>query len=59
MIKRYIVDSYRCIPQRKIGEQMVHNYEFEKAQVWTLDIVMSSGKGKLRERDVKPYIYKT
>ncbi|CCW71514.1 unnamed protein product [Phytomonas sp. Hart1] len=59
MIKRYIIDSYRCIPQRKVAEHMVHDYEFENAQVWTLDIVMSSGKGKLRELNARPYIYKT
>ncbi|CCW60836.1 unnamed protein product [Phytomonas sp. EM1] len=59
MIKRYIVDSYRCIPQRKVAEHMVHDYEFENAQVWTLDIVMSSGKGKLRELHTRPYVYKT
>ncbi|KAF5225686.1 metallo-peptidase Clan MG Family M24 [Trypanosoma cruzi] len=58
MLKRYIVDSFRCIPQRKVAEHLVHDYTLEAGQVWTLDIVMSSGKGKLKERDVRPTVYK-
>lgn len=57
-IKRYIIDGFRCIPQKKVAEHMVHDYELEKAQVWTLDIVMTSGKGKLKEHDARPSIYK-
>ncbi|KAF8282011.1 aminopeptidase,metallo-peptidase, Clan MG, Family [Trypanosoma cruzi cruzi] len=58
MLKRYIVDSFRCFPQRKVAEHLVHEYTLEAGQVWTLDIVMSSGKGKLKERDVRPTVYK-
>lgn len=58
LMKRYIIDGYRCIPQRKVAEHMVHDYELEKAQVWSLDIVMSSGKGKLKERDARPSVFK-
>nr|CCC94484.1 unnamed protein product [Trypanosoma congolense IL3000] len=58
MIKRYIVDSFRCIPQKKVAEHLVHDYTLEAGQVWTLDIVMSSGKGKLKEREVRPSIFK-
>ncbi|EPY20099.1 methionyl aminopeptidase [Strigomonas culicis] len=58
MVKRYIIDAFRCIPQKKIAEHGVHNYDFDTAQVWTLDIVMSSGKGKLKERDPRPCVYK-
>lgn len=58
LIKRYIIDSFRCIPQRKLPDHAVHNYDLDKAQVWVLDIAMSSGKGKLKERDARPTIYK-
>ncbi|KEG10483.1 putative aminopeptidase, putative,metallo-peptidase, Clan MG, Family M24 [Trypanosoma grayi] len=58
MVKRYIVDGFRCIPQRKVAEHLVHDYTLEAGQVWTLDIVMSSGKGKLKERDARPNVYK-
>lgn len=57
-IKRFIVDGFRCIPQKRVAEQIVHDYEFEKAQVWTLDIVMTTGKGKLREEALRPFVYK-
>eukprot|EP00796_Vickermania_ingenoplastis_P004119 gene4120-2965_t len=58
MIKRYIIDGFRCITQKKSPEHAVHDYNLDKAQVWCLDIVMSSGKGKLKEKDVRPSIYK-
>ncbi|CBH16692.1 aminopeptidase, putative [Trypanosoma brucei gambiense DAL972] len=58
MLKRYIVDSFRCIPQKKVAEHLVHDYTLEAGQVWTLDIVMSSGKGKLKERDLRPSVFK-
>lgn len=57
-IKRYIVDGFRCVPLVKSPDHMVHDYEFEKAQVWTLDVVMTSGRGKLRENNVRPSVFK-
>jgi curved DNA binding protein len=57
-LKRYIVDGFKCIPIKKVPEHLVHDYTFEPAQVWTLDIVFSTGKGKLRERETRPYVYK-
>lgn len=58
MVKRYIVDGFRCIPQKKVAEHLVHDYTLEAGQVWTLDVVMSSGKGKLREGDTRPAVHK-
>lgn len=58
LVKRYIVDGFRCIPSKKTPEHMVHEYPIEPAQVWTLDVVYSTGKGKLKERDVRPSIFK-
>jgi curved DNA binding protein len=58
VVKRYIVDGFRCIPNKKTPEHMVHEYPIESAQVWTLDIAFSTGKGKLKERDVRPSIFK-
>ena len=59
MMKRYIIDAFRCIPGKKVPEQLVHDYPFEAAQVWTLDIAFTTGKGKLKERDTRTSIYKT
>lgn len=58
LVKRYIIDGFRCIPSKKTPEHMVHEYPIEVAQVWTLDIAFSTGKGKLKERDVRPSVFK-
>jgi curved DNA binding protein len=59
LMKRYIIDGFRCIPGKKVPEQLVHDYPFEPAQVWTLDIAFTTGKGKLKERETRTTIYKT
>ncbi|CUG02068.1 aminopeptidase, putative [Bodo saltans] len=58
VVKRYIVDGFRCIPSKKTPEQLVHEYPIESAQVWALDIAFTTGKGKLKERDARPSIFK-
>jgi curved DNA binding protein len=58
LMKRYIIDGFRCIPGKKTPEHMVHDYAVEPAQVWTLDVVYTTGKGKLKERDLRPTIFK-
>eukprot|EP00331_Platyophrya_macrostoma_P020969 CAMPEP_0176466192 /NCGR_PEP_ID=MMETSP0127-20121128/37750_1 /TAXON_ID=938130 /ORGANISM="Platyophrya macrostoma, Strain WH" /LENGTH=386 /DNA_ID=CAMNT_0017859321 /DNA_START=57 /DNA_END=1217 /DNA_ORIENTATION=- len=58
IVKRYIIDGVRCIPSKKVPEHMVHEYDIEPAQVWTLDIAFTTGKGKLKERDARPSIFK-
>lgn len=58
MVKRYIIDGFRCIPQKKSPDHAVYNYDLDKAQVWCLDVVMTTGKGKLKEKDVRPSIFK-
>ena len=58
-MKRYIIDGGRCIPGKNVAEHKVHNYEFEPMSVWTLDVVLSTGTSRLRERDAKTTIFKT
>eukprot|EP00744_Colponema_vietnamica_P003390 GILI01005201.1.p2 GENE.GILI01005201.1~~GILI01005201.1.p2 ORF type:complete len:383 (+),score=166.93 GILI01005201.1:36-1184(+) len=57
-IKQYIVDGARCIPCKKAPEYIVHDYSIEPAQVWSLDIVFTTGKGKLKEKDTRCSIFK-
>lgn len=57
-IKQYIVDGWKCFPCKKNPEYTVHDYSVEPATVWTLDIVMTTGKGKFKERDARCQIYK-
>ena len=58
MVKRYIVDSFRAIPCKRNPDHMVHEYEITAAQVWTLDVAFSTGKGKLKEKDARASIFK-
>lgn len=58
VVKRYIIDGFRSIPNKKTPEHMVHEYPIEVAQVWALDVAFTTGKGKLKERDVRPSIFK-
>lgn len=58
LMKRYIIDGFRCIPGKKVPEQLVHDYPFEAAQVWSLDIAFTTGKGKLKEREQRTTVYK-
>lgn len=57
-VRRFILDNFNVIPQRSIGEHKVHSYEIEPMTVWAMDVVLSTGKGKLREGDSKCGIYK-
>lgn len=58
MMKRYIMDGFRTIPCKRNPDHMVHEYAIDVAQVWTLDIAFSTGKGKLKEKDARPSIFK-
>lgn len=57
-LSRYIIDGGKCIVGKNVPEHKVHNYEFEPASVWTLDIVFTTGKGKLKEKDAKISVFK-
>lgn len=57
-LKQYIVDGFKCFPCKNNPEHTVHDYAVEPATVWTLDVVMTTGKGKFKERDTRCQIYK-
>lgn len=57
-LKQYIVDGWKCFPCKSNPEHVVHNYTVDPATVWTLDVVMTTGKGKFKERDTRCCIYK-
>jgi len=57
-IKRYVIDGNRVIIGKSTLEQKVEEFEFEENQVYTIDIVISTGEGKARETDVRTTIYK-
>jgi curved DNA binding protein len=57
-MKRYIIDGVKCIPQKNVSEHKVHSYDVQPSTVFALDVVLTTGKGKLKERDAKAGIYK-
>lgn len=57
-VRRFIVDNFNTIPGRSLPEHKVHSYDIEPMTVWVMDVVLTTGKGKLREGDAKCGIYK-
>lgn len=57
-LKRYIIDGNKVILNKADLEQQVEECTFEVNEVYTVDIVMSTGEGKTREMDARTTIYK-
>jgi curved DNA binding protein len=57
-MKRFIIDGNNVILSKPTPDHTVDEFKFEENQVFALDIVVSSGEGKLSERTYKPTIYK-
>jgi curved DNA binding protein len=55
---RFILDNFHCIAGKSNAEQKVHSYEIAPMTVWAMDVVLTTGKGKLREGDAKCGIFK-
>lgn len=57
-MKKFILDGNQTILGKPTVESKVADYEFTTGEVWALDVVVSTGAGKLREGDSRCYIYK-
>lgn len=57
-MKRFVIDGNNVILLKPTADHTVDEFTFEENQVFSLDIVVSSGEGKLSERTHKPTIYK-
>lgn len=57
-LKRNVIDGNKVILGKPTADQTVDEFTFEPGQVFSLDIVVSSGDGKLSERNHRPTIYK-
>jgi len=56
--KRFVCDGNNVIANRLSPEIQAPEFTFESGQVFTLDIVMSTGTGKVRVSDEKPTLFK-
>jgi len=57
-LKRYVIDGNRVILNKATLEHKVDEFEFEDNQVYSVDIVMSTGEGKAKEAETRTTIYK-
>jgi curved DNA binding protein len=57
-MKRFVVDGNNVIISKAAHDQKVEEVVFEAAQVWAIDLLLSTGPGKLREEDERPTVYK-
>jgi len=57
-LKRFVIDGNRVILNREAVDQHAEEFTFEEGEVYSIDIVMSSGEGKTREGEAKTSIYK-
>ncbi len=57
-LKRYVIDGNNCIILKPTIENNVDTFEFKDYEVYALDIVLTTGTGKLRESPHKTTVYK-
>jgi len=57
-LSKNVIDGKKVIINKAEVDQTVEEFNFEVNQVYTIDIVMSTGEGKSREIDSKCTIYK-
>jgi len=57
-MKRYVIDGNKVIINKQTVDQKVDEFEFEDYEVYSVDIVMSTGEGKSRETETRTTIYK-
>jgi curved DNA binding protein len=57
-LKRYVIDGNRVIINKATLEHKVEEFEFEENQVYTIDVVVSTGEGKARETELRTTIFK-
>jgi len=57
-MKRFVIDGNKTIINKQTLEHRVDEFEFEQGQVYSVDIVMSTGEGKTKETETRTTIYK-
>jgi curved DNA binding protein len=57
-IKRYVVDGNDLILSKTTSDQKVDDSEMETGRVWGIDVLVSTGPGKLKEQELRTTVYK-
>lgn len=57
-MKRFVIDGNNVILNKAALDQKVDEFEFEENQVYGVDIVISSGDGKVKELETRTTVFK-
>eukprot|EP00931_Biecheleriopsis_adriatica_P069702 TRINITY_DN434_c0_g1_i2.p1 TRINITY_DN434_c0_g1~~TRINITY_DN434_c0_g1_i2.p1 ORF type:complete len:387 (-),score=126.46 TRINITY_DN434_c0_g1_i2:161-1321(-) len=57
-LKKHIIDGDRTIICAETAEEKVEEFEFEMNEVYSIDVVMSTGEGKGKETELRNTVYK-
>lgn len=49
-MKRFVIDGNKCIISKSSATQKVEEFEFEENQIYCIDIVVSTGEGKVNDQ---------
>lgn len=56
--KRFVIDGNNVIMNKAALDQKVEEFEFEENQVYAVDVVMSTGDGKVKEVETRTTVFK-
>lgn len=51
-MSHHVIDGTKVIPNKLVPDQAVEEFEFEEHEVYAIDIVVSTGTGKVREQNL-------
>lgn len=58
-IGRFVLEGEKVIPGRLVADTLPPaDFEFEENEVYAIDVLVSTGEGKLRDRDARTTVYK-
>lgn len=57
-LKRYVIDGPQVILLKSTLDHQVQEFTFKEYEVYAIDVVLTTGQGKLRELQYKPTIFK-
>ena len=57
-MKRFVIDGNKVVIQKSEVDQEVDEIKFEPYEVYAVDIALSTGEGKPKEKDAKTTVFK-
>lgn len=57
-MKKFVIDGNRAIIGAETAEEKIDEFEFEMNEVYSIDVVFSSGEGKGKETELRSTVFK-